>query len=291
MTIAFWKGRTVMIIDFHTHTFPERIAAAALARLQAASHTVPFSDGTDKGLLLSMQRSGVDASVVLPVATNPLKLRSMNDSILALEKDGRLIRFGAMHPDAPDWKTEMERLADAGVMGVKLHPVYQDVAIDDARSLRVLEHAGKLGLTVVMHAGDDIGFPGVIRCSPAMISRALRQVGPVRLVLAHMGGWRNWDEVSMLAECPSAWIDTAFSIGSFTPAQDGHYVPGEEKMLTQEAALSIIRAFGAQRVLFATDSPWADQADTLKLVRTLALTDNEKENILGLNAARLLQKL
>ena len=79
-----------MIIDSHTHTFPVRIASAALARLQAASHTAAFSDGTDEGLLLSMQRSGVDASVVLPVATNPLKLASMNDSILGGNAAGLL---------------------------------------------------------------------------------------------------------------------------------------------------------------------------------------------------------
>lgn len=288
MAVAFWKGQTAVIIDFHTHTFPERIAAAALAKLQAASHTAVFSDGTDRGLLASMQRSGVDASVVLPVATNPLKLRSMNDAILALAEDKRLIRFGAMHPDAPDWKTEMDRLAAAGVRGIKLHPVYQDVAIDDVRSLRVLERAGELGLTVVMHAGHDIGFPGVVRCSPAMTARALEQAGPVRLVMAHMGGWRSWDEVSMLARFPDALIDTAFSIGVFTPSGDGHYATGEEKMLSQEAAVSIIRAFGAHRVLFATDSPWADQADTLESVKALALTDGEKEAILGQNAAGLL---
>lgn len=277
-----------MIIDFHTHTFPERIAAGAIQKLQSASHTVAFSDGTDAGLLVSMQRSEVDQSVVLPVATNPLKLVSMNNAILAAPADERLIRFGAMHPDAPDWREELDRLADAGVKGIKLHPVYQGVDIDDPRTLRVLERAGELGLIVVMHAGDDIGFPGVVRCSPQMTDRALRQAGPVTLVMAHMGGWRNWDDVAVLAQHPNAYIDTAFSLGAFTPLEDGHYTPDETALLTAEKACALIHAFGADRVLFATDSPWADQADTLVHLRALPLSQQEQQAILCGNAQRLL---
>ena len=278
-----------MVIDFHTHTFPERIAAAAVGKLQAASHTVAFSNGTDAGLLASMQRSGVDASVVLPVATNPMKLASMNNSILALPQDDRLIRFGAMHPDAPDWREQMDHLAQAGIKGIKLHPVYQNVAIDDPRSLRILSRAGERGMIVVMHAGDDIGFPGVVRCSPQMTDRALRQVGPVKLVMAHMGGWRNWEDAAALAQHPNVFIDTAFSLGAFTPLDDGHYTREETALLTAEAACTLIRAFGADRVLFATDSPWSNQADTLAQLRALPLDENEKQAILGSNAQQLLR--
>ena len=37
-----------MIIDFHTHTFPEKIVTQALKQLSGNSHTVPFTDGTVK---------------------------------------------------------------------------------------------------------------------------------------------------------------------------------------------------------------------------------------------------
>lgn len=278
-----------MVIDFHTHTFPDRIAAGAISKLQSASHTVAFSDGTDAGLLASMQRSGVDCSVVLPVATNPLKVASMNSAILAIPPNERLIRFGAMHPDAPDWRAELGRLAAEGVRGIKLHPIYQGVDIDDPRSLRILERAGELGLIVVMHAGDDIGFPGVVRCSPGMTERALKQIGPVTLVMAHMGGWRNWEDVAELAQHPNAYLDTAFSLGAFTPLDDGYYAPDEVSLLKAEDFCALVHAFGAERVLFATDSPWADQRDSLRQFDALPLTDEEKSAILSKNAQRLLK--
>ena len=71
-----------MIIDFHTHTFPDAIAAAAVDKLQAASHTKPFSDGTVSGLRASMATAGIDASVVLPVATSPRQVSHINDNAI-----------------------------------------------------------------------------------------------------------------------------------------------------------------------------------------------------------------
>ena len=187
-----------MRIDFHTHTFPARIAAPAIKKMQASSHAAAFLDGTGPALTASLQKAGLDRAVVLPVATNPAKVQSMNDLSLRLTGHDGLLYFGCIHPDQPDWRQELDRIAAAGLRGIKLHPVYQGVDFDDVRYLRILERAGELGLIIVIHAGDDIGFPGVVRCSPAMIARACRQVGRIPLVLAHMGGWKNWDEVMEL---------------------------------------------------------------------------------------------
>ena len=60
-----------MIIDFHTHTFPDTISEKALHKLSMASATLPFTDGTLGGLLSSMEKAGVDKSVTLPVMTSP----------------------------------------------------------------------------------------------------------------------------------------------------------------------------------------------------------------------------
>ena len=43
-----------MIIDFHTHVFPDRIAASAIERLEKAINTTASTDGTLTGLLSSM---------------------------------------------------------------------------------------------------------------------------------------------------------------------------------------------------------------------------------------------
>ncbi len=283
------REQVLEIIDFHTHTFPDHIAAKAIGRLSRASHTVPFSDGTDAGLLVRMDESGTDLSVILPVATSPKQVERINDT--AAEVNGRYPRlhsFGGIHPDYEGWKGELARIRDLGLKGIKIHPVYQDTDLDDIRFLRILDRCAELGLIVTAHAGLDIGFPGIVRCSPKMAAHALAEVPGVTLVLAHMGGWRNWDEVTELLPGTGAFIDTAFSGGAFTPLDDGYWRAEDTGMLSPVEFVGIVRAFGADRVLFGTDSPWSAQAEELAFVRGLPLTDEEKERILGGNARKLL---
>lgn len=280
-----------MIVDFHTHTFPERIAAPTIQKLAHMSHIKPFSDGSNSGLAASMAAAGVDYSVVLPVATNTRQVCHVNDSAAQVNDGYRktgIISFGCMHPDFPDWKEELARIANMGLKGIKLHPVYQDVDLDDPRYLRILDRCGELGLIVLTHAGLDIGIPGKVNCSPDMTLRALKQVGPVRMILAHMGGWRNWDQVEELLVDTDAYLDTSFTLGRMTPLGDGFYGPSELNMMEEEQFLRMVREFGADRLVFGTDSPWGGQAEDVARFRALPLTDEEKAAILGGNAQKLL---
>ena len=277
----------MVITDFHTHTFPDAIAQRAIAGMQANSHAAAFNSGTQDGLLASMDAARIGRSVVLPVATNPLKISSMNDKLLSQEKSQHVVNFGAMHPQAENWKQELNRLASAGVPGIKLHPQYQDTDITDIRYLRILDHAAGLGLLTVTHAGDEIAYPGVIRCSPEMVRSVCDQLGNIPLVLAHMGGWKNWQRVAENLAHTGCYLDTAISLGSIVPIDD-HYAPADLPLLSEEAFVSLVRAFGSHRVLFGTDSPWADQAEEIRKITALPLTQAELENILSHNAARLL---
>ena len=280
-----------MIIDIHTHTFPDKIAAATLDKLKHLSHTIPFTDGTAAGLAASMARAGVDRSVVMPVATSPRQVPHVNDASARMNELGAqtgVLSFGCMHPDFDGWKEELARVRDLGLKGIKLHPQYQDTDFDDPRYLRILDRCGELGLVVLTHAGLDIGMPGKDNCAPEMVARALEQVGPVKLVLAHMGGWRQWDRVEELLWETDVLLDTSFSLGEMTPLDDGHYRPGDLPLLGREDFLRLVRRFGADRVLFGTDSPWDDQGAALARLQALPLEPAELEAILGGNAKRLL---
>ena len=279
-----------MIIDFHTHTFPDKIAAAAIGKLQDMAHIPAFTNGTVQGLADSMQAAQIKTSVVLPVATNPAKVQSMNDVSVQLDGQNGLVYFGCAHPDMENPKEEMRRIACAGLKGVKIHPVYQGVDMDDVRFLRILEAAGEENLIVVTHAGDDIGFPGVTHCAPRMIKSALKQVGPVKFIAAHMGGWHNWDEVMQELPDSSVMIDTSFSLGAITPRSgENHYTQEQLQLLSAERFCEIVRLFGSERVLFGSDSPWGCQTQAVRDFLNLPLTENEKQDILHHNALRLLK--
>lgn len=280
-----------MIIDIHTHIFPDKIAAATLDKLQSLSHSCPFTDGTQSGLAASMDHSGIDASLVLPVATNTRQVEHVNDSSARINDLGPqtgIYSLGCMHPDFSGWKEELSRIQHLGLKGIKLHPVYQGVNFDDPRYLRILDRCGELGLVVLTHAGLDIGFPGKVNVSPAMVLRAVREVGPVKLILAHMGGWRNWNEVEQLLPETSVCLDTAFCLGQITPNGDGYYGPRDLDLMTGKQFVSLVERFGAGRILFGTDSPWGGQAESLAQIRALPLSPADQTAILGGNAQKLL---
>ena len=280
-----------MMIDFHTHTFPDKIAARTLAKLSGLCHTAPFTDGTAGGLSASARAAGINLSIILPVATSPKQVAHINESAARdNEKTGEtgLFSFGCIHPDYPEWKEELGRIAALGLKGVKIHPVYQGVALDDPRYLRILERAGELDLIVVTHTGADIGFPGAEHCAPEAALRAVKQVGPVKLVLAHMGGWRQWERAEELLADTTVWLDTSCSTGTLAPLDDGYYAPEDLPLMDEERFLRMVRAFGARRLLFGTDSPWSGQRESLDWIRSLPLGAAEKDAILGGNARRLL---
>ena len=122
-----------------------------------------------------------------------------------------------------------------------------------------------------------------------MAKNALKQVGNVKLVLAHMGGWKNWDQVKEHLVDTNAWIDTSFALGEIPDLGDGYYTPESKKLLSEEEFCELVRLFGSERVLFGTDSPWGPQKKNKEDILALPLTDEEKKNILGENAKRLLQ--
>ena len=288
------KGITAMIIDYHTHTFPDKLAPRAVSTLMKNAHAAAFTDGTDSALVASMEKNGIDASVILSVATDPGQVRSINDSVLRKKEERAkrgLIAYGAMHPDYEDWESELLTLKEHSIPGIKLHPVYQGTDLDDIRLLRIYDRCAELGLAVVLHGGYDIGFPGVDRCSPRMSLHALKELKTgsgthkgFRFVLAHMGGWRQWEEVLKLApemlEAGPVFLDASFSLGHFKPLDDGYWKEGDSAMLEDELFVRIVRAYGPERILFGSDSPWSDQGETLRLLKALPLTPEELRTIL-----------
>ncbi len=289
-----------MIIDAHTHTFPDALAPRAVAKLQGVSHTAAFSDGTAAGLKASMRRAGIDISVVLPVATSAHQVPHINDSAIAIdaaEAGGslpRLLSLGGMHPDFEDWEAELLRLKESGVPGIKLHPPYQGAFFDDERYLRILRVCAQLGLAVVIHAGLDVGLPGVDLVSPERIRRAfeavVRSPGCARLTLvaAHMGGWRQWEQVRDVLPDTGVLIDTSFSLGRMVQDPASTEPPSfAMEQLAEEAFTDLVRRMGPDRVLFGTDSPWDDQAAALERFHAMPLSSEEQTAILGGNAARI----
>ena len=267
-----------MIIDFHTHVFPDRIAEKTIALLSEKGGIPPFSDGTCEGLLSRIREAGVDVAVTLPVLTSPTQFDSVVRFALELNRENegkspRLLSFAGIHPDCEDIEGKMAFLRESGFKGVKIHPDYQGVYINDERYIRIVAAAKKEDLIVVTHAGVDTGFRNCpIRCTPERALDLLRRVPYPKIVFAHLGGCEMQKEVLETLAGENVYLDTAYVL-RFT---DKEYM---KKLLLRH---------GEDRILFASDSPWSDIKTDVEILKSFSLGKDAEEKIFCENAKALL---
>lgn len=264
-----------MIIDFHTHIFPDNIAAKTIAALSSAANIEATTDGTIHGLLDSMNRADIDLSVIQPVVTKPEQFESVNRFAQDINENykGRLLSFGGIHPDCDDYRHKLNQMKEAGLIGIKIHPDYQKVMIDDVRYMNIIEYANELGFIILTHAGIDIGMPEPIHCPPDKLRKVIDKIKPSKFVLGHYGGWKQWQEVYEYLAGEDVYLDTAFTFD----------------YIKQDMFLKILEKHGCDKILFATDSPWSNAAKGINYLNNLPLPQEIKDDILGNNAMKLLQ--
>ena len=264
-----------MIIDFHTHIFPDKIAARTIEALEAKAGLTASTDGTLNGLLASMEAAGVDMSVILPVVTKPSQFETVNTFAASVNEQyqGKLLSFGGIHPDTEDYKKELDRIKELGLKGIKIHPDDQGVMIDDVRYMNIIEYADALGLIILTHAGIDIGLPDPVHCPPDKMRKVIDKLHPQKMVVAHYGGWKQWEEVYEYLAGVNLYLDTAFTFD---------YI--EEDMFYK-----IMDKHGHDKILFATDCPWGYQKKDVESLIKLNLTGEVKEKIFYKNAEKLLK--
>jgi len=261
-------------IDFHTHIFPDKIAQRAVASLaEESGEYVPRTDGTLKGLLASMDKAGIAQSVVANIATRPSQMLPIFDFCRHIAGE-RIVPLISVHPDnaMDEVGTLFARAAEAGIKGVKLHPMYQGFAIDDRKMYPLYQLIEHYGFFVVFHTGYDMAFPGNNQADVDRVRTIADQFKDLVIVATHVGGWRQWDRCGVLGTCRNVYTETSITMTE----------------LDDERFLKALSQFDEDRVLFGSDSPWSDQKEMLDRTLRLALPDRQKEKLMHLNARALL---
>lgn len=271
-----------MILDFHTHAFPDRLAPRAIAQLTenaSASGYTPLTDGTVAGLIASMDRAGIDRSVVCNIATNPHQMVKVNDFAISCLSNPRLIPLGSLHPHVPvsDMETELHRLKGAGIPGLKIHPDYMGIEIDDPAFDPIFSLCESGNMFVVTHAGFDPVSPNHIHCPPDGVLRVMARHPNLLLVVAHTGGFDCEREVLDKLCGTNVYLDT--SLAAVRNAKSREW---------GALCADILRRHDPSRILFATDTPWSDPAAEIAFVRNVVLSEEATEMILHENAERLI---
>lgn len=260
------------ILDFHTHIFPDDLAPRAISSLRSLSpESINYTDGTKNGLVQSMEQNNISQSVILTVATKPTQVSKINSACPELKSKG-LVPFGAIHPKTENIREEVTFLKNNGICGIKVHPEYQDFYIDKPEHFPLYEIISDMGLILLFHAGKD---PGPFSCDhvlPSMIKKVHQNFPKLRIVAAHLGGWKLWNDVEKeLCGLPIYFDTSAVS-----------------EYISKEQFLRIVNKHGTEHILFGTDSPWFNQGKAVEWIDSLELSECEKEMIFWKNGQNLL---
>ncbi len=266
-----------MIIDFHTHIFPDKIATNTIALLSSRSGETAHTDGSLNQLLKSMKSNNIDYCVTLPVVTKPSQFNTINTFAKELQNVPGIISFGGIHPDSDNIDQQLEYLKSNNFLGIKLHPDYHSIYMDDPRYIHLIKKAIELDLIIVIHAGVDIEFPNDVHCTPKNTANLLSYLPnnlmeKAKIVLAHTGGYNMWDDVEKYLVGKNLYFDISYSLSKIDDSQ----------------FIRILNNHGANRIIFATDSPWQDQGYCISYLNNLDISAENKELILYKNAATLL---
>ena len=262
-----------MVMDFHTHILTDDLAPKAREVLikDAGNAYTHCTDMTKGGLLAYMDAHGIDKSVVLPIVTKQHQTVTINEWARSI-CDDRITAFGSIFPHTNDYKRDIDLVCSLGLKGIKLHPEYQYFDVDDEHMMPIYEYALKKGLMIVWHAGyDPIGTPPY-RSNPAMFAYVADRMQGGVLVAAHLGGQSQWEDVLRNLVGKNIYLDTSMA----------------SKFCPRELFEQIVKAHGADNVLFASDSPWSEAGVEVERLKSYDFTDEEKEMIFHGNAERLL---
>ena len=265
------RRRTLRIIDFHIHIYPDSIAR------KAADNVRDFYDGIGNDaidgrvdtLLERGTQAGISEFVVLPVATKPERTRHINEFIIReAVAHPQFYGFGTVHADMDGLMDEVAFIQDNGLRGIKIHPDYQTFAIDDPRMYPVYEQIqGKL--PIIFHMGDlryDYSHPARLR-------NVLNKFPKLQVVAAHFGGYQMREVAKEVLTDTNCLFDTSSSL----------------MFMDKGVAERYIRHYGAERFVYGTDYPMWDPVIEVERFFGLDLTDDEKEQIAWRTTAELLK--
>ena len=258
-------------IDFHTHAFPDQIASFAIPALEKEGNIKAYLNGTISALLASMDRCGIEQSVVCSIATRPEQFTPILEWSKAIRCE-RIVPFPSLHPADPLLLEHLQRIHAEGFKGIKMHSYYQDYFLDDSSLDMLYATLLELDMILVIHAGYDIAFPRIRRADPQRILEVCHRFPGLKLIATHLGGWDEWNDVRRLLTGEPIYMEISFALD----------------FLDQVRLREILLAHPPEYLLFGTDSPWTDQATTLKMLAKLGLPQVLVDKITGANARRLL---
>lgn len=260
------------IIDGHSHIYPEKIAQKATNSISTFYGIAMAEQTGSSDLLLKEEKeAGVERVLICSVATTKHQVRAINSFIYEeTQKHPEYIGFMTLHPSMTKEEIveEINWCKQRNFKGIKLHPDFQQFAIDSDMAQPIYEAAQGV-FPILFHTGDKrYNFS-----HPLQLVNVATKYPKLICIAAHFGGFSEWEKIKVYKGLENVYFDTSSSLSFMTP-QD---------------ATKLIKFFGAEWFIFGVDFPMWNPTKELELFMKLELTENERKMILSENISRLLK--
>jgi predicted TIM-barrel fold metal-dependent hydrolase len=277
-----------MILDAHTHVFPEEICRRREDFFSdepafKALYGAPKSRLVDpEELLQALGEEGLEAALVsgFPWRQERLWRRQHEVILQAMRRWPRqIIGFCNVNPLEPAAPREVERCLAAGFRGVGELAWYEDDPGEDLEYFLspVAELCQHYGVPLLLHMNDPVGapYPGKVAIRLEAVYRLIRKFPEVNWILAHWGGGLPFYGL-LKKEAPEVFRRVYFD----TAASPYLYRPEIYRLAAEMV--------GPEKILFGSDYPLLPPKRYLKEMEEANLPEDWRRMILGQNLARLL---
>ncbi len=277
-----------MIIDFHTHVFPDffREKGPALFTEEKAYKTLYSSPQTRvvgiKELLENMDDAEIHRSVIFGFPWEKTEhFQRHNDYIIEAvhRRPDRFIGFCSFSPLSPQGPEEAERCLQAGLSGVGELALYgAGLSARVTEALKdVMALCSRFDAPLLLHTNEPVGrnYAGKTPMTLRQIYLFLKAYPSNRIVLAHWGGgilFYALMKKEIRDVLQNVWFDTAASPFLYIPAI--YRIAGE--------------IAGFEKILFGSDYPLIKPQRYFKEIASVSLSPTQTRQITGSNAAQLL---
>lgn len=257
-----------MLTDIHTHVFHPAVAEKALARIAAVGFA-PVGSGVMDDLAARAAKAGIERVVCLTAALTGDQVRAANNFMLGLAKAEKpfpgapeVTPFGTIHPDFDRWEDELDRLENAGVKGIKLHPNFQNLAFDDPRLFPIMEAIGSR-FVILCHVGCEKPLEKN-PANPYKLARLIAMFPKARIIAAHLGGYADGKIALDALAGKDIWLDTSNTC-----------------RMDDDSVRAIIGKHPFERLLFGTDYPLFDLAEEVgKQQKRFGFSDSQMHDLM-----------
>jgi len=276
-----------VIIDCHTHIFPEEVRKnreAFCGKDEGFAFIYDHSRAKIVGaedLIASMDECGIDRSVVCGFPWSQPDLCSLQNQYLmesASRYPNRLIVFVSLLFSNPDWsEKELNRAVKGGAKGVGEIAFYRDeMTSQDIHSMKPI--LTQMRIPLLLHTNETIGhsYPGKGRTPLERFYEMILSFPGLPIILAHWGGGFPFYELmpEVAKVMANVYYDTAAS-----------------PFLYSKRIYAIAREIvGVEKIFFGTDFPLISPRRYYKELEGSGLSKQDREKILGLNFSRLIEK-